>query len=104
MTTRIFRLRATRKPDFCTEEMLTLSLRELLPDAGGEVVIHNRADTEITVLTDDPVIERGIARDHITSAGCDVAGFAFCRFAGGTTVFYPRSLSLCVADAEAETV
>lgn len=80
--------------------MLTLSLTELLPDAGGEVVIHNQAGTDVTVLTDDPVTERGVERDHITRAGYDVSGFAYCRFAGGITVFYPRSHSFCVTEDE----
>ena len=100
MTTRIFTLVTTRKPGFCTGETLTLSLTELLPDTGGEVVIHNRAGADVTVLTDDPLTERGVERDHITRAGGDVSGFAYCRFAGGITVFYPRSHSLCVTEAE----
>lgn len=104
MTTRIFTLTTARKP-MCEDEMLTLSLKELLPDEGGEVVIHNQTGDDTTVLTDDPVTERGIERDHITRAGYDVSGFAYCRFAGGITVFYPRSHSLCVQDeSESETV
>lgn len=103
MTTRIFTLCTTRQPKQAGEdEMLTLSLKELLPDAGGEVVIHNHADTDVTVLTDDAVTERGVEHDHVTRAGYDVSGFAYCRFAGGITVFYPRTHSLCVTEAEAE--
>lgn len=85
--------------------MLTLSLKELLPDEGGEVVIHNQSGNDTTVLTDEPVTERGIEHDHITRAGHDVSGFAYCRFGGGITVFYPRSHSLFVQDeGESETV
>lgn len=101
MTTRIFTLFTTRGPSLCAGEKLTLSLKELLPDASGEVVIDNHAGIEVTVLTDDPLIERGVERDHITRAGHDVAGFAYCRFGNGMTVFYPRSHSLCVTEAEA---
>ena len=99
MTTRIFTLvtglRATRQ-----NNGLTFSLRELLPDEGGEVVIDNETGTDVTVMTDDPVTDRGIERDHITCAGHDVSGFAYCRFAGGITVFYPRSHSLSVNESE----
>lgn len=101
MTTRIFTLFTAREAASARrDEMLTLSLKELLPDDGGEVVIHNQAGTDVTVLTDDPVTERGVQRDHVTRAGYDVSGFAYCRFAGGITVFYPRSHSLCVTEAE----
>ena len=99
MTTRIFTLitgcRATRR-----NNGLTFSLKELLPDDGGEVVIDNQTDADVTVLTDDPVTDRGVEEDHITRAGHDVSGFAYCRFAGGITVFYPRSLKLCVNASE----
>ena len=97
MTTRIFTLSTARRPGLA-DEMLTLSLKELMPDERGEVVIHNQAGTDVTVLTDDPMTDRGVERDHITRAGFDVSGFAYCRFAGGITVFYPRSHSLCVTD------
>ena len=99
MTTRIFTLvtglRATRE-----NNGLTFSLKELLPDDGGEVVIEDQTGPDVTVLTDDPVTDRGIERDHITRAGHDVSGFAYCRFADGITVFYPRSHSLCVNESE----
>ncbi len=97
--TRIFTLitgcRATRE-----NHGLTFSLKELLPDEGGEVVIENQTGTDVTVLTDDPVTDRGIEQDHVTRAGHDVSGFAYCRFAGGITVFYPRSQSLRVNESE----
>jgi hypothetical protein len=99
MTTRIFKLitgcRATRE-----NNGLTFSLKELRPDEDGEVVIDDQIGTDVTVLTDDPVTDRGIEEDHITRAGHDVSGFAYCRFAGGITVFYPRSNPLCVNESE----
>jgi len=102
MATRVFTLLTARKPASGGDESLTLSLKELLPDEGGEVVIHNHANTDVTVLTDDAVTERGVEHNHVTRAGYDVSGFAYCRFAGGITVFYPRSHSLCATEAEAE--
>ncbi|MGA9089655.1 MAG: hypothetical protein WB420_11165 [Bradyrhizobium sp.] len=99
MSTRIFSL-ITGRAATAANHGLTFSLKELLPDEGGEVVIQNQTGTDVTVLTDDPVIDRGIERDHITSGGDDVSGFAYCRFAGGITVFYPRSQSLCIKEGE----
>jgi len=98
MTTRIFTLvtgcRATR-----ANNGLTFSLQELAPDDGGDVVI--RADAgDVTVLSDDPVIARGIACDHITRAGHAVLGFVYCRFADGVTVFYPRRHSLLIDETK----
>jgi hypothetical protein len=106
MTTRIFALETRREAAHEDEdkveghEVVTLSLNELLPDEGGEIVIHNQAGTDVTVLTDDPITDRGIEHDHVTRAGHDVSGFAYCRFTGGITVFYPRSHSLCVTEEE----
>lgn len=99
MTTRIFTLvtgcRATRE-----NNGLTFSLKELLPDTGGDVVIESGAGTDITVLTGDAVSARGVARDRVTLGRDDVAGLAYCRFADGITVFYPRRLSLLVEEGE----
>jgi len=99
MTTRIFTLTTGCRPTRANNG-LTFSLQELLPDDGGEVVIENGTGTDVTVLTDDPVTARGIERDHITRAGHDVSGFAYCRFGGGITVFYPRSHALCINEGE----
>ncbi|HXR86214.1 MAG TPA: hypothetical protein VN728_04570 [Stellaceae bacterium] len=99
MTTRVF----TLVTGCCARQGdggLGFAIRELVPDERGEIVIRHQAGTEVTVLTDDPIIAHGIERDHITRAGHDVSGFSYCRFAGGIAVFYPRSLSLCVDDGE----
>ena len=98
MSTRIFTL-VTGCPVTRANSGLTFSLQELLPDDGGNVVVHGDAE-DVTVLTDDPLIARGISGDHITRAGHAVLGFAYCRFADGFTLFYPRSHSLCVKEGE----
>lgn len=99
MTTRIFALvtgrRATRQ-----NNGLGFALAELLPDDGGAVVIDSDAGPDVTILTDDRIVARGTERDLVTRAGNDVSGFAYCRFAGGITVFYPRSHSLRVKESE----
>jgi hypothetical protein len=98
MTTRIYALTTGRRATRANNG-LTFSLKELQPDEGGEVVIESDTGTDVTVLTDDPVTDRGVERDHITHAGHDVSGFAYCRFADGITVFYPRSHALTVNES-----
>jgi len=97
MTTRVFSL-VTGCPATRQNNGLTFSLKELPPDDRGAVVIHNHTGDGVTVLTNDPVTDRGIEGDYITRAGHDVSGFAYCRFADGITVFYPRSHALCVKE------
>jgi hypothetical protein len=96
MTTRIFTLITGRRAT-PQDHGMTFALEELLPDEGGEVVIHGDAG-DVTVLTDDPVVARGVSWDHITRAGHAVLGFAYCRFADGLTLFYPRSHALRVQE------
>jgi len=99
MTTRVFRLTAERK-EAPSGETVTLALDELMPDEGGEIVVLNQAGADTAVLTDDPVTARGVKDTHVTRAGHDVSGYAYCRFAGGMTLFYPRSHHLGVTDKE----
>jgi hypothetical protein len=98
VSTRIFAL-VTGRLATRNNSGLPFSLQELLPDDGCNVVVHGDAE-DVTVLTDDPVIARGISGDHITRSGHAVLGFAYCRFADGVTLFYPRSHSLCVEENE----
>jgi hypothetical protein len=102
MTTRIFCLNTQRK-EAATEDAVTLSLKELMPDEGGDIVVFSGAETDISVVTDDPVTAEGIAEGYVTRAGHNVSGFAYCRFAGGITMYYPRAHLLCVEEDETET-
>ncbi len=99
MATRIFRL-TTARDEAASGETLTLALDELIPDQGGEVVVLNQVGADTTVVTDDPITARGVRDAHVTQAGHDVSGYAYCRFSGGITLFYPRSYHLCVTDEE----
>jgi hypothetical protein len=98
LSTRIFTLvtgcRATRE-----NNGFTFTLQELLPDKAGDIVIRGNAG-DVTILTDDLVIDRGISSDHVTRTGHAVLGLAYCRFADGVTVFYPRRHSLSVKYSE----
>ena len=99
MTTRIFTLITGRRA-MPQNNGLTFALKELPPDEGGEVVIDSDAGTDVSILSDDPIVARGVARHHVTDGGNDVSGFAYCRFADGITVFYPRRLSLFIEESE----
>lgn len=84
------------------EELLALSLEDLIPDPGGDIVIVNDTGQNIAVVTDQSVADAGIAGQHLTDSGFDVSGFAFCTFESGVTVFYPSTQKLLVtAEAQA---
>lgn len=78
------------------EEVLALSLEDLIPDPGGDIVIVNDTGQDIAVVTDLSVADAGIAGQHLTDSGFDVSGFAFCTFESGVTVFYPSTQKLLV--------
>jgi len=71
-------------------EPLTLSLGDLLPDAGSEVVLSGFEGMALTLMADAPVASKGIADGgHITAAGVDVTGQSFLAFESGVTVYFP---------------
>jgi hypothetical protein len=69
--------------------VLTLALEDMIPDARGEIVIRNEASSRIALVSDQAVVGNGIESSHVTGAGIDVGGFAYCSFVGGVTVYYP---------------
>ena len=76
---------------------ISLSLEDLLPDSGGSIVIEGDAgDLSIQLVTDQPVIERGVVDQLVTAAGEDVSGHAFFAFSEGVTVYYPSAMQLSV--------
>ncbi len=77
---------------------LSLSLGDLIPDAGNEIVILDGSGHDLAVVTDNAVAAHGIAGNHVTVTGFDVSGFAYCTFEGGVTVFYPATHRLIVTN------
>ena len=76
---------------------ISLSLEDLLPDSGGSIVIEGDAgDLSIQLVTDQPVIERGVVDQLVTAAGEDVSSHAFFAFSEGVTVYYPSAMQLSV--------
>ncbi len=78
------------------EDYIALSLEDLIPDAQGEVVIRNETGQGIAIVTNHPVVEQGVSGEHLTTAGIDVTGHAYCKFEGGPTLFYPGDQTLLV--------
>jgi hypothetical protein len=67
-------------------------------DPRHEIVLLNEGGEDIEVASDEPVLRRGVIDAHVTAAGVDVSGFAYCTFAGGITLFYPAGHRLRVTD------
>ena len=77
------------------DSSVTLSLSELLPDSNGEIVIVNGGDDpRLQIVTELKLLESGVASDHLTEAGMQVAGFNYWVFEDGTKLFYSPSLAI----------
>lgn len=76
------------------EDTVVLSLQDLLPDAGGEVVIHGVGVGAVGVATDQTVTATGTADAHVTAAGEDVSGFRYYQLDSGITLYCSADTSL----------
>jgi hypothetical protein len=77
------------------DSSVTLSLSELLPDSNGEIVIVNGGDDpRLQIVTELKLLESGVASDHLTEGGMQVAGFNYWVFEDGTKLFYSPSLAI----------
>lgn len=77
------------------DSSVTLSLSELLPDSNGEIVIvHGGDDPRLQIVTELKLLESGVASDHLTEGGMQVAGFNYWVFEDGTKLFYSPSLAI----------
>lgn len=75
-------------------ETVVLALQDLLPDSGGEIVIHGGGFSAVGVATDQAVTASGTADAHVTAAGEDVSGFRYYQLDGGLTLYCPADTSL----------
>jgi hypothetical protein len=79
------------------EGQLALSLVDLLPDADGNVVLFNDAGvTEMAIVTENAVVNSGIANDQAHVENGDVAGMAYYSFDSGTTLYFPVDVHVSV--------
>jgi hypothetical protein len=80
---------------------ITLSFEDLLPDTNGEIVIVSRGDhPQLSIVTDLPVCDSGVADSHVTAEGIDVAGWSYYTFEGGTRLYYSPDIDLTIAPAQ----
>ena len=77
------------------DQTVTLTLGELLPDSNGEIVIVNGGDDpQLQIVTELRLLESGVADDHLTESGMQVAGFNYWVFEDGTKLFYSPGLAI----------
>jgi hypothetical protein len=72
-------------------EKVTLTLDELLPDRGGDIVFEGSIDG-LVVITDETVVASGVSEAHVTAAGVDVTGYCFYALESGVTLYSPVDL------------
>ena len=76
------------------DEGFVLQLADLVPDVAGEVALHVTADMAVRLLSDEPLLDSGVAENHITASGVDVSGHRLYRFGNGITVYSPEALPI----------
>ena len=82
-------------PTSSLDQTVTLTLGELLPDSNGEIVIVNGGDDpQLQIVTELRLLESGVAHDHLTESGLQVAGFNYWVFEDGTKLFYAPGLAI----------
>ena len=82
-------------PTATDADTISLELSDLLPDSAGNIVIeYDGGNLAVELLTNQAVVERGVAGEAVDASGGDLSGFAYCAFDNGTTVFFPTDISL----------
>lgn len=84
----------TASSDDYDSQTIMLDLNDLLPDSGGEIVIHSAGLGMIGVSTGQTVTATGMTDAHVTAAGEDVSGFRYYQLDGGITLYCPADTSL----------
>lgn len=77
--------------------LLALRVDDLLPDAGGNIVMCDEAGIkELTILSGAMIVENGIAKTQFTDDGLDVSGMAFYSFDTGVTLYLPSDVHISI--------
>jgi hypothetical protein len=78
-------------------DQLALSLDDLLPDANGNVVLFNDAGvTEMSIVSERPVVDTGIAGEGVAADIGDVTGMAYYSFDSGPTLYCPMDVHVSI--------
>jgi hypothetical protein len=69
------------------DEVLVLSLEDLLPDVEGTVVMLTDENLPVNLMTDEPLAGSGVVDEHVSAGGLDVEGLFYYSFANGLTLY-----------------
>jgi hypothetical protein len=83
-------------------DTISLELGDLLPDSAGNIVIeYDGGNLAVQLLTNQSVVEHGVAVEAVDANGGDLSGLAFFAFGNGTTVYFPTDISVHIVPPEA---
>jgi hypothetical protein len=76
-------------------DTISLQLGDLLPDSAGNVVIeYDGGNLAVQLVTDQSVVEHGVAVEAVDASGGDLSGLAYFAFGDGITVYFPTDISV----------
>jgi hypothetical protein len=76
-------------------DTISLQLGDLLPDSAGNIVIeYDGGNLAVQLVTDQSVVEHGVAVEAVDANGGDLSGLAYFAFGDGTTVYFPTDISV----------
>ena len=76
-------------------DTISLQHADLLPDAAGNIVIeYDGGNLAVQLLTDQSVVEQGVAGQAVDANGGDLSGLAYFSFGDGTTLYFPTDISV----------
>ncbi len=82
-------------PASAEPDTISLQLGDLLPDSAGNIVIeYDGGNLAVQLMTDQSVVEHGVAVEALDANGGDLSGLAYFSFGDGTTVYFPTDISV----------
>jgi hypothetical protein len=76
-------------------DTISLQLADLLPDSAGNVVIeYDGGNLAVQLMTNQSVVEHGVAVEAVDANGDNLSGLAYFAFGDGTTVYFPTDISV----------
>jgi hypothetical protein len=84
--------------DYGEDPIMVLTLRDLMPDAAGEVASQNIGLPAVSIYASQQVAitRAGTVEQHVTAAGEDVSGYRFYSFDNGMTVYFPPDVVVLI--------
>ena len=83
-------------------DTISLQLTDLLPDSAGNIVIeYDGGNLAVQLMTDQSVVEHGVATQAVDANGGDLSGLAYFAFGDGITVYFPTDISVHIIPQDA---